>query len=128
MMKFLLGLMPMWAWAIVLAALLAGTAGIAGKAGWDAGAARVEKAWEKERKEREALIEEANMRANQAALRYEEWKLRQQPKVVTIVKEVTRALEINREWSSAPIPDGVRLAIEAIPADIGATKPDGGLP
>lgn len=63
-------------------------------------------------------ILEANARADQAAQDFETWKRTQRPKVITVIKEVDRVLEVNREWSDAPLPDGVRDALNAATAAI----------
>jgi hypothetical protein len=79
------------------------------------------------REEWRSAIDEANMRAAQAGHRYEEWKMRQAPRLVTITKEVSRALEAAPDWRDARLPDGVRDALERAAADLAAGEPDAAL-
>lgn len=80
------------------------------------------------RQAQQSAIDEAQMRANQAALRYEEWKTAQRPRIVTVIKEVDRALQTNSSWAAEPIPVSVRDAIEAA-RTLGATaQPEPALP
>lgn len=95
-----------------------------GHSHYKAGERAVEKAWEKERGEQAAKIEEANMRANQAAFRYEEWKMRQKPRIVTRTVEVERVLQNEPVWSTAAVPDSVRKSIEAATADFNRPRTD----
>jgi hypothetical protein len=73
-------------------------------------------------------VDEAQMRANQAAIRYEEWKAAQRPKIITVVKEVDRALQTNSAWATEPIPVSVRDAIEAARTLDATAKPESALP
>lgn len=73
-------------------------------------------------------VNEAQMRANQAAHRYEEWKMRQRPKIIRIAKEVENAIQANPNWATQPLPDSVRDAIQAAGTDNTTTKPDSALP
>ena len=90
------------------------------RAGVEAGRADVREEWRDE-------IDGANMRAAQAGHRYEEWKMRQAPRVVTITKEVSRALDAAPDWRDARLPDGVRDALERAAADLAAGEPDAAL-
>jgi len=65
----------------------------------------------------------AQARANDAATRYEQWKAAQRPKIVTVIKEVDRALQTDSRWASEPIPVSVRDAIDAARALDATTKP-----
>lgn len=56
-------------------------------------------------------ILEANAQADRAAQDFEAWKRSHRPKVITIIKEVDRAIETAPEWSRAALPDGVRDAL-----------------
>ena len=91
------------------------------RAGVEAGRADVREEWRDE-------IDEANMRAAQAGHRYEEWKMRQAPRVVTITKEVSRALDAAPDWRDARLPDGVRDALERAAAQLAAGEPDPAVP
>jgi hypothetical protein len=73
-------------------------------------------------------INEAQMRANQAAHRYEEWKMLQRPKIIRITKEVDNAIQANPNWSTQPLPDSVRDAIQAAGTDDATTKPEPAMP
>lgn len=117
MIKFVLSLLPAWVWALLLAGLVA-TVGATGYMKGDAnGAARVQGRWDKQRDADAQAVNEANMRAAQAGHRYEEFKARQQPRIVTRTVEVERVLETDRVWSDAHVPDGVRKQLEAATAD-----------
>lgn len=72
-----------------------------------------------------AKLLEANKRADQAAQDFEDWKRKQRPKVITVVKEVDRVLDANPEWSSGVVPRGVSDALAAAARDIGASEPLG---
>jgi hypothetical protein len=113
MIGFLLRLLPVWAWGLVLAGILA----TAGATGWIKGAAHVRAQWEQQRQADLAAINEANMRAAQAGHRYEEWKAAQRPRIITRTVEVERVLQADPVWSSAPLPDGVRQQLEAAAAE-----------
>jgi len=80
------------------------------------------------RQAQQTAIDEAQMRSAAAALRYEEWKAAQRPKIVTVIKEVDRALQTNPSWAAEPLPPGVRDAIEAARALDGASKPEPTVP
>lgn len=80
------------------------------------------------RQAQQAAIDEAQMRANQAALRYEEWKAAQRPRIVTVIKEVDRALQTNPSWAAEPIPASVRDAIEAARTLDPTAQPESALP
>ena len=70
-----------------------------------------------EARERQA-VDDANAQAQVAAQGFEQWKAAQKPKVITITREVDRVIEIERAWSSSPLPDSVRNAIEAAERDL----------
>lgn len=73
-------------------------------------------------------INAANVEANKAGMRYEEWKSRQQPKIVYVKQKVKDALQTNPDWSVQPIPDGVRDAIAAAAAALVPAEPASGVP
>lgn len=76
----------------------------------------------------EKANEAATLQANKAALRYQDWKIAQQPRVVTITKEVHDAVAVSPVWSVEPIPDGVRSAIAAASEDFAASGSAGAVP
>jgi hypothetical protein len=91
------------------------------RAGVESGRADVREEWC-------GAIDEATMRAAQAGHLYEEWKTRQAPRVVTITREVSRALEAAHDWRDARLPAGVRDAIERAAAQLAAGELDGAVP
>lgn len=80
------------------------------------------------RQAHQSAIDESQMRANQAAHRYEEWKAAQRPRIVTVIKEVDRALQTNAAWAAEPLPVSVRDAIEAARALDSTAKPEPTVP
>ena len=76
-----------------------------------------------EARERQAVAD-ANAQAQLAAQGFEQWKANQKPKVVTITREVDRVIEIEREWSNAPIPERVRDVLASAHGDPDQPKPD----
>lgn len=120
MWRAALALVPPWAWAAVVAVVLAACAGKGYLAGLDAGQAK----GREERTRLEQRIEEANRRAHMAGEHYE--RLRSQATVKSIArhKEVRRANDADAVWSRAPVPERVRGATEAAAADTGAGEPD----
>lgn len=117
MMRFVLSLMPAWAWALALACILA-TAGATGYLKGDAnGAARVQARWDAQRDADVQAVNEASMRAAQAAHRYQEWRLLQLPKIVTRTVEVDRVIQADPVWSGAAVPERVRQQLEAAAAE-----------
>jgi hypothetical protein len=123
-MTFLLRYWRYIAVVLVLAAVIGFVYAKGHKAGLAAGRAELEAF----RQEVGARILEANQRAEQAAADFEEWKRKQRPKVITVVKEVDRVIEANPEWSRTALPDGVRDALTAAAAELGAGEPAGALP
>lgn len=85
--------------------------------------------WDKAKVEAQAAQqhadEQAALTANHAALRYEEQKAAMVPRIVTITKEVSRAIESSPDWSREPVPDSVRSAIAAAGQAFAASQPDG---
>jgi hypothetical protein len=69
-----------------------------------------------------AEVDAANVRANEAAIAFETWKAKQRPKVITVEKEVTRVIRENHDWGLVALPDSVRNALAAAPADLGAAE------
>lgn len=70
----------------------------------------------------------AQARANDAATRYEVWKAAQRPRIVTVIKEVDRALQAAPDWASQPLPDSVRDAINSARTLDPAAKPEPTVP
>ena len=74
-------------------------------------------------------ILEANAKADQAAQDFETWKRNQRPRVITVIKEVDRAIEAAPEWSRVDLPGGVRDALTAAVAAVNAPgESDGAVP
>ena len=85
--------------------------------------------WQKDRDALNAAIETANKEANASAMRYEEWKARQQPKIVYVKQKVNDALKAEPVWRDTPIPDGVRSAIaDAASAEVDSAQLNAALP
>lgn len=103
-------------WLAVAGAILGGTFAMghkAGRSGAEAELANQRQQW--------ALnIIAANERADRAALDYEQWKLKQKPRVVTIVKEVERVLTAPEavDWSNTRVPDVVQHALATAAAEL----------
>ncbi len=70
----------------------------------------------------------AQARANNAATRYEQWKAAQRPRIVTVIKEVDRALQTSPDWATQPLPDSVRDAINSARTLDATTEPESTLP
>lgn len=80
----------------------------------------------------QAAQEQADTQSETFALRaraYEAWRARQQPKTVTIIKEIDRALQNHRGWADGVLPDSVRQSLERAATESGAaSQPDGIVP
>lgn len=94
---------------------------------WSYGQSRYAAGQLSEQAKHRDAVDEANMRANQAGHRYEEWKLRQKARVVIRIKEVERALETAPDWRDTAVPDSVRRPLETDAAP-NPTVPDGSVP
>jgi hypothetical protein len=73
-------------------------------------------------------INAANARADDAASKYEIAKRNLRPKVITVTKEVDRVLQADSNWSDTALPVGVRNALSAAAAVLGASSVDGAVP
>lgn len=91
------------------------------QADWDA--AKVEALAAQQRAD-----EQAARTANHAAMRYEEQKAAQAVRVVTVVKEINRALETQPLWSSGDLPASVRDAIATASQALATAQPDSAVP
>ena len=70
----------------------------------------------------------AQARATAAAQRYEEWKAAQRPKIITITKEVDRALQTDSRWAAEPLPVSVRDALNTTRSLDSTTEPEPAVP
>jgi hypothetical protein len=59
---------------------------------------------------------------------YAEWVRKQQPKTITIEREVSRAIENSGDWGDVRVPRGVRESLERARTETGAGDPDGAVP
>lgn len=102
-------LIPGWARLLAVGAIMAGVLAFT----YGKGRAHVQKAWDAERRVTQLQQAESNMRAAQSGFRHLEWMAANAPKVQQRRKALDDALDTNAAWSSSPVPDGVRLAIDA---------------
>lgn len=78
--------------------------------------------------EAQARVDASNRTALNAAASYEGWKATQKPKVITITREVERAVQESHDWSVEPVPASVQHAIAAAAANASASEPDAAVP
>lgn len=119
-------------WQIYAAIALAGALTFSHDWAYRKGEASTQVEWDAQKAKdavaQRAADEAAALQANKASLRYQDWKIAQQPRVVTVTKEITHAIEIAPAWSAEPLPDGVRSAIAAASAALAASGPDSTVP
>lgn len=80
---------------------------------------------EQQAAEQREAIDKANVNAQAAAELYEEAKAKTRIKVVTVTKEVSRAIETEPVWGGTAVPASVRSAIAAAGSALAAPEPDG---
>jgi len=106
---FAASLVPGWARLLAVGAILAGALG----AVYLKGRASVQALWDQERRETAILQGQAELQAKQAAFRHLERMATEAPKVQQRRKALTDALDQHRTWGDLPVPDSVRLSIDA---------------
>lgn len=83
---------------------------------------------QKQKDSYQVKIDIANIAANQAAFRYEEWKSKQETTNNAVNKEVEHAIESNPNWSNTKLPVGLCESLSNLYTDINTSESDNTLP